>query len=920
MFAREQRRSQTPLPPAHRRVEPAPVFEPASGPVLLRKVCPCGGGCSTCAADRQLDENEPASPLPAKLEIGAVNDPLEHEADRVADHVTSMANPHASVSGGGFANGQSKSGGSPPEILQRKPVRHGALNPAVLPAHVQEALHSSGRPMDAGTRQFFEPRFDRDFSDVRIHTGPGAAASAQAVSALAYTLGRDVVFNTGQYAPHTRQGQHLLAHELSHVVQQSGGAVAIQRSPDRDLIECSGGVAELLPPGKWLKCARAGMPPADVLRHATDGAIVTRDWLFAWAERQGVADDKLVAKVLHSSEFAGTESQRKEAADALRSTKADERHEEVFYQAAIERSQNEERNREEEARRREEAVQRRREDRLRLHSEWLYGQGGPASALGQPTGLKRAKRELQIFNSEGEIVNLSYPDEANLKRGLGQLLAAIQKRSKQSPGALLSALQADRQIVEETLDDAAWYQRFGLALVHLGYSKSAIAFGVAGLKRYVAAREEAQSGVEQLQAGKLQEATRSLVDAQENEFTARHWLNKMQRQREEDDGTSLGRLEHISEAGDLATSVLPPGLQFGLSTVKNFGVHASNYHSNPNAEFGWKSLVLETAGNYVAGKVTGTLGGTNPTFARRWFAGMAGVQSGKFVGSGFDPGQLVDVSPKDLALTGAFAIRRPQILEPVAVEPAASSAGPKKPVETTAKAPKKPPPAAQVKTPDPNLTTTATIAAIWRGVLTASSKAPKPQGAEPRPPGIPGADGTTSGKSAPAPVGTRPVSDVEPVRPDSPKANEIPVVPPVKRPYINKNPKSTATELEIGDFLDGKAQAGELKGVSRVEGAPESKGTRNRSGDYRFHQPDGTQVGADLYEPETTNTRSIVTGIFKKSGQAEVAVLRLGKGTSGQLSLEQAHSMARDVVTTPGVGINRVIVVKEGHIIVDESR
>jgi hypothetical protein len=139
-----------------------------------------------------------------------------------------------------------------------------------------------------------------------------------------------------------------------------------------------------------------------------------------------------------------------------------------------------------------------------------------------------------------------------------------------------------------------------------------------------------------------------------------------------------------------------------------------------------------------------------------------------------------------------------------------------------------------------------------------------------------------------------------------------------KQAYVNNNPKATAGEIETGTFLDVKAQIGELKGVSRVEGAAEVKG--KRSGDYRFVKPDGAKLRADLSEPQTTNTKSIVTAIFKKSGQADVSVVKLGGGTSGQLSIEQANSIARDVTTTPGISIDRVIIVKDGKIIVDVTR
>lgn len=104
-------------------------------------------------------------------------------------------------------------------------LQRAAVNPAlvneVLPI-VHEVLRSPGQPLDAATRTFMEPRFGYDFSQVRVHTDNKAAESARAVNALAYTVGRDVVFGGGQYTMGTIEGRRLLAHELTHVVQQGG--------------------------------------------------------------------------------------------------------------------------------------------------------------------------------------------------------------------------------------------------------------------------------------------------------------------------------------------------------------------------------------------------------------------------------------------------------------------------------------------------------------------------------------------------------------------------------------------------------------------------------------------------------------------------------------------------------------------------
>lgn len=106
--------------------------------------------------------------------------------------------------------------------------------PASAPPIVHEVLRSPGARLDESTRAFMEPRFGHDFSGVQVHADQRAAASAQAVHALAYTVGTDVVFGAGQYQPRTGSGQRILAHELAHVVQQSGGKPKLQERPQLD--------------------------------------------------------------------------------------------------------------------------------------------------------------------------------------------------------------------------------------------------------------------------------------------------------------------------------------------------------------------------------------------------------------------------------------------------------------------------------------------------------------------------------------------------------------------------------------------------------------------------------------------------------------------------------------------------------------
>ena len=96
--------------------------------------------------------------------------------------------------------------------------------PAPPPPVVRDVVHSPGHQLDAATRSHFQARFGHDFADVRVHADTRAARSAAAVGALAYTVGHDIVFATGQYQPRTSVGKRLIAHELAHVVQQRPAA------------------------------------------------------------------------------------------------------------------------------------------------------------------------------------------------------------------------------------------------------------------------------------------------------------------------------------------------------------------------------------------------------------------------------------------------------------------------------------------------------------------------------------------------------------------------------------------------------------------------------------------------------------------------------------------------------------------------
>jgi hypothetical protein len=153
------------------------------------------------------------APVQAKLEIGVAIDPLEREADAKADQV---------ISSWGEAD-------------------------RMAPRSVYDTLAASGQPLDPATRAFVQPRFGRDFGSVRVHTDQSAARSAQAIRARAYTSGHDIVFGSGQYAPHTVAGRHLLAHELTHVAQQTQSPGAGLGRPAAPTVQRA---VEVRPPGK----------------------------------------------------------------------------------------------------------------------------------------------------------------------------------------------------------------------------------------------------------------------------------------------------------------------------------------------------------------------------------------------------------------------------------------------------------------------------------------------------------------------------------------------------------------------------------------------------------------------------------------------------------------------------------------------
>lgn len=206
------------------QVAPTPFLTPAPRGTLQRK-CACGthtmvgGQCADCAKKKSGLQ---------RLAIGASNDPLEQEADRVAEQVI-VAPVHSTVSW------------AAPRIQRFS--GHATGKNGTAPASVDRVLASAGRSLDPTLQQDMGQRFGYDFSQVRVHTGTAAEQSARDLNAKAYTAGRDIVFGTGAYAFLSRRERRLLAHELTHVVQQHGtpssasSANVIQRAPTISILD-----------------------------------------------------------------------------------------------------------------------------------------------------------------------------------------------------------------------------------------------------------------------------------------------------------------------------------------------------------------------------------------------------------------------------------------------------------------------------------------------------------------------------------------------------------------------------------------------------------------------------------------------------------------------------------------------------------
>jgi hypothetical protein len=188
----------------------------------IQRKCDCGGACAGCASDQYA--------IQTKLTVSQPGDRYEQEADRVAEQVMRMSTEEEIATSrfpvvSRIAQRQEEENVNESDLLSLKEVPDASHNLSPDLETRIESLRGGGQAMPEGLRAFFEPRLGRDLGSVRLHTDASAAETARSINARAFTLGRDIAFAPGEYQPESPEGRRLLAHELTHVVQQNDSSV-----------------------------------------------------------------------------------------------------------------------------------------------------------------------------------------------------------------------------------------------------------------------------------------------------------------------------------------------------------------------------------------------------------------------------------------------------------------------------------------------------------------------------------------------------------------------------------------------------------------------------------------------------------------------------------------------------------------------
>ena len=168
-----------------------------------------------------------------KLTVGAANGSLENEADAMADKVMRMPEQNFIQRKCAHCEEEEKAQRKPlTSFIQKKDTAGNSIASNIISNQIQ-STKGNGNAMNESTKSFMENRFSADFSSVKIHTGSYASQLSNQLNAQAFTVGNDIYFDEGKYSPESLEGKHLLAHELTHVVQQKNNLISRQPAPQQ---------------------------------------------------------------------------------------------------------------------------------------------------------------------------------------------------------------------------------------------------------------------------------------------------------------------------------------------------------------------------------------------------------------------------------------------------------------------------------------------------------------------------------------------------------------------------------------------------------------------------------------------------------------------------------------------------------------
>ena len=878
-------------------------------------------------------DSEASRSIQKKLEVSPADDPLEKDADEVADRV--MRTPSADAAQKPTispTNWRMQGRNLPGEFV-------GPDGSQKINRVLDRINQSRGNKMSTAERDFFEPRFGRSFEDVRIHTGPEAEGAAADLQAKAFATGNDVFFGKGEYAPNMDSGKHLMAHELAHVVQQSGGSAdsgTVQRSPlnlnptnlqtpslsesqieqaqneNRRLHDYDAGLTFRLGrvAGNQRLRINADLHARSVAFHP-DRAI-GRDFVLLVAavqQRIGVP----VTGILD----ARTQQAGRGVLEFVDKVEID------FAVSAIIKSIPNTLNKFD---REAIVITLRNAEKVGLLSRTLSELKRRSGEVDQTSntiipyiyGRLREFREpfaklIEKSNSARDIagVRAAQIRESDDPREIHDLLTKLSGPMFAYTLELLEDFTSDPINVQGTSDET-------LFVDWLFYEKLNDDLQREKVRRHFLEQNASAQFYAAVYAAK--EVTKLLATERRIESDAgilMFFKTTPQRER----SRLLGRLaietrDRLGQSAEeaLQSKMLPdnfnalkdvPGLNLNLQVR----VLSSEEQAAVTADYaaivaeilagipaGLGQGIAQALGDLVmmlAGGATDTVITTGDALLAYIYLtsnGIIGVESFERITQSLANLKQFAEDPIGMALATLEAAWEDTVLgSEVIVGPGSTGRSVQYWVSVGTRF-----------TANLALIVGAAVAGA-RSVINRLRRLKAGRRVKERRIRLEAEERRRRDEREHD-------TDTDQMRDESTLVDET-----IRTPYDNRNPRAQAGEIEIGQMLHDSAESGALPGYTKVYGAPELTG--QRSGDYRFVTETGLEVSADLMQPTSGNPRSIALNIIEKSGQAEIVVVELGAGKSIQITTVQAKKMADDVVSTPGHSIKQVIIVKDKTIL-----